>query len=194
MQIIEWPQFLENGFNHEKKFTSMTIGVFDGVHRGHRALIDRIVSHNAGLMPVIITFRENHKTGKKGQITGDREQSDILTFQQRLAVFEELGIQKTIVIDFTDEFKRMPGNDFFQVLLKHGRVRFFAVGSDFRCGYNLDMDANAIKKHLASYDIPAEIVQQVTEGSLPISSSRIRCAIAAGDHSLAQAMLGYVLK
>ena len=184
MKIIEWPQFLENGIGPEEKLTSMTIGIFDGVHLGHRALIERIVSHNINLIPVIITFRQNHKTK-------NNERRNLLTFQKRLTMFEKLGIQITIVIDFTEEFKRMPGIDFLNILLKHGRIGFFAAGYNFRCGNKLDTDADSIKIFFSSHSIPAEIVPQVTEGGLPISSSRIRSAVAAGDLSLAQTMLGY---
>ena len=194
MQIIEWPQLLDNGFQLREKFTSMTIGIFDGVHRGHQALMERVVSHNASFVPAVITFRENHKTNGKEQGKANYGQSDIQTFPQRLAMLERLGIQITVVIDYTEEFRRMHGIDFFNILLEHGNVGFFAVGSDFRCGYRLDTDADTIKKFFISHNIPAEIVPQVMEGSLPISSSRIRAAIASGDLSLAQTMLGYALK
>jgi riboflavin kinase/FMN adenylyltransferase len=189
MQVIEWPQFLQNGLSLGNKLTSMTVGIFDGVHRGHQALIKRIVSHNSNTssacyVPTVVTFRENHKT----EI---REQKDIQNFQQRLTMFEKLGIQITIIIDFNEEFKQMPGIDFLNLLLKHGRVGFFAAGSDFRCGYKLDTDAAVIKIFFASHDIPVKIVPQVMKGRLPISSSRIRTALAKGDFPLAEAMLGY---
>jgi len=161
----------------------MTVGVFDGMHRGHQSLIERIVSHNADYTPAVVTFRENHKTGSG-------ELCDIFSFEQRLAMFEKFGVQIVIAVDFTDEFRKMPGGEFLEILLKHGNVGFFAVGSDFRCGYQLDTDAAAIEKFFTSRGIPAEIAEQEREGAMPISSSRIRAAIASGDHALAQIMLG----
>jgi len=199
MQLIKWRQFLENGLPLGDKLASMTIGVFDGVHRGHQALIERIVSRNAntsaGYVPVVFTFRQNHKTENKEQRTENSnlrfgEQGDIQSFEERLAVLERLGVQITVVIDFSEEFRRMRGIEFLKILLEHGNAGFFAVGSDFRCGYQLDTDASAIKKFFSSHNIPVEIVPQVMQGTLPVSSSRIRAAIAAGDHTLAQAMLG----
>ena len=187
--LVEWSQFIKEGMpglscmpTGEKK-ASVTIGVFDGVHRGHRALIERVVSHNADNVRVVITFRENHKT------TGN-EPKDIQTFKQRLTLFEKLGIQITIVVDFNEAFRQMPGIDFFEILSKRCNIGFFAVGSAFRCGYQLDTDAAAIQKFFASRGIPVEIIPEVLEDSLPISSSRIRAAIAAGDIRLAEAMLG----
>jgi len=182
MQVIEWREFLEKGLPLGERLASMTVGVFDGVHRGHRLLIERVVSHNAGYTPVAITFRENHKTREHA--------NDIQTFQQKLETFEKLGIQITLTIDFTESFRRMGGLEFLELLLKHGKIGFFAVGSNFRCGHKLDTDAAAIQEFFASRGIPVEIVPEVMEDGQPISSSRIRAAIAAGDFSLAERMLG----
>jgi len=197
MQVIEWAHFLKNVLplseSRSSLKCSMTVGIFDGVHRGHQALIERIISHNAEFIPVVVTFRQNHKIENNKERIENKEQntaSDIQTFQQRLDTFEKLGIQIVIVVDFTEDFKRMTGKEFFEILLKHSNLGFFAIGSDFRCGYKLDTDAPAIQKFFASRNIPVEIVPQVMEDSLPISSSRIRAAIADGKIPLAKAMLG----
>jgi riboflavin kinase/FMN adenylyltransferase len=192
--LIEWPQFSEKGLPIEEKKASVTIGVFDGVHRGHRALIERIVSHNTGnvqgsaqdgllgSVPVVITFRENHKGGKSA--------GNIQSFSQKAAMLESLGVQILLVIDFTESFKRIAGIEFLETLFKRCNIGFFAVGSAFRCGYRLDTDAAAIQKFFAARDIPVEIIPEVMEDSIPISSSRIRAAIASGNIQLAEAMLG----
>ena len=168
----------------------MTVGIFDGVHMGHQALIERIVSHNKDYTPAVVTFRENHKTGKVMRNKENNTYRDIQNFQQKLEILENSGIQITIVIDFTDEIRNMPGIEFLEILLKNGNIGFFAAGSGFRCGSRLDTDAIAIEKFFASRGIPAEIVTEVMEGALPVSSSRIRAAIAEGDHALAEKMLG----
>ena len=183
MLVIEWRQFLENGLPLGEKFSSVTIGVFDGVHCGHQSLIEKIVSHNADNVPVVITFRQNHK-GKK------HAQKNIQTFRQKTAIFESLGVKITLVIDFTESFRHMAGIEFLEVLLKHGKMGFLAVGSNFRCGYRLDTNAEAIQKFFAPHNIPVEIVPEVMEGGLPISSSRIRSVITGGNLQKAQAMLG----
>jgi riboflavin kinase/FMN adenylyltransferase len=184
MQVIDWARFLESGLPLGEKFSSMTVGVFDGVHLGHRRLIERVVSHNASYVPVVITFRQNHKTEETGSLQ---------TFQQKIEVLESLGVKITLAIDFTETFKRMAGIEFLEILLNHGNIGFFAVGSSFRCGYQLDTDAAAIQKFFADRGITAEIVPEVLEDGLPISSSRIRSAIAGGDLSLAEKMLGRTL-
>jgi riboflavin kinase/FMN adenylyltransferase len=180
MLVIDWLHFTQNGLPLEKKLSSVTVGVFDGVHRGHQALIERVVSHNADYVPVIFTFRENHKT----------DDDDIQSFQQKLAAFERLGVKITVVIDFTESFRRISGIEFLETIFKHGGIGFFAAGSGFRCGFQLDTDAAAIQKYFNSCGIPVEIVPEITEGTLPISSSRIRTCINSGDIQLAEAMLG----
>ena len=181
MTIIEWPLFCENGFTGlipEEKPLSITIGIFDGVHLGHQALIKRIVSHNDKI-PVVITFRHEEKNTP-----------EIQSFHERTITLEKLGVKILLVIDFTESFKRMSGIEFLELLNKHGNIGFFAVGSNFRCGYQLDTDAAAIQRFFSSFNIPAEIIPEVKHDSQPISSSRIRAAIAAGDFQLAEIMLG----
>jgi riboflavin kinase/FMN adenylyltransferase len=59
MKIIEWPQFLEEALPFGGASSAITVGVFDGVHRGHKALIERVVSLKASTVPVVFTFRQN---------------------------------------------------------------------------------------------------------------------------------------
>jgi len=184
MKIINFADFLENGLALEDKKSAMTVGIFDGVHLGHQKLIKRVVSHNSNLVPAVITFKDNHKS----------ESADIQSFEKRLAMFKKLGIKIVIVIDFTQEFRRMPGVEFLKILLQRGNIGYFAIGEDFSCGYQLDTNAKEIKIFFESHNIAAGIVPDVMEGSLPVSSSRIREAIAAGDIQLAEKMLGYSIK
>lgn len=190
MLAVDWRQFLENGLPQTieeqgqkpvKKLSSMTVGVFDGVHRGHQALIKRVVSYNPDYTPAVITFRQNHKTGESG--TG------IQSFGQRLAAFKSLGVKITVVIDFTEPFRMMKGIEFLEILVKHGNTGFFTAGKSFRCGHELDTDVTVIQEFFKSRNISVEIADEIMEGSMPISSSRIRAAIANGDLELAQSML-----
>jgi riboflavin kinase/FMN adenylyltransferase len=188
--LIEWQQFLKKGMpvniKPSGKLTSMTIGNFDGIHRGHQALIKRIVLKK-GFVPVVVTFRQNFKTAQMA------EQKNILDFRQKLVMLKNLGIKIVIVIDFTEDFRQIPGIKFLRSLHKNGSIGFFAIGDDFRCGYKQDTNAEAICNFFTSHKIPVEIIPPVIEGSLPISSSRIRTAIAEGDTILAEKMLGYAL-
>jgi riboflavin kinase/FMN adenylyltransferase len=185
MRIIEWRDFLENGL-HSEKPASLTIGVFDGIHLGHRALIERITAKRPFLTPSIITFRDNHKLENSARA--------IQTFEQKAAIFEKAGIEILIVIDFTDSFKRMTGDEFLRILYEHGNAGFLAIGSSFRCGYKLDTDASAIRDFFNERNVPVEIMPDVLEDGQPVSSSRIRSAIAGGNLALAEKMLGYSIQ
>jgi len=183
MRVIEWEAFLEEGIACGMN-TAMTVGVFDGVHRGHEALIDRIVRHDPRMIPVIVTFRENHKNRAPAY------SGDISSFRQKAALFESRGVAVTVVADLSGSFRRMSGSEFLRLLRERGKMGFLAIGSNFRCGYRLDTDAPMIKKLNAEEGIPTDIVEALAEEGLPISSSRIRRAITQGKLDEAAALLG----
>ncbi|MDR3020509.1 MAG: FAD synthetase family protein [Treponema sp.] len=183
MRIIDWQDFLKNGLplNGKRKQSSLTIGVFDGVHLGHQSLIRRIVSHNDKI-PVVVTFREVPNIAPPAV--------NLQTFEEKSATLESLGVKILLAIDFTDSFKRLTGLEFLESLLSQSNTGFVAIGANFRCGFNLDTDADAIRRFFSCRNIPVEVIPEVMEASLPISSSRIRSALANRDVELARRMLG----
>ena len=188
MLVVEWSQFLEEALPLEGNPSAVTVGVFDGVHRGHKALIDRVVSQKKHAVPVVVCFKQsNHK---EKNMDGREYPGDILTMRQKTAVFESLGVSITIIIEFSEHLMRMRGADFLRILQERGKMSFMAVGSNFRCGYQLDTDAPTIKKTNAAMDIQTCVVQPLTEGGQSISSSQIRAAIARGNLKETAAMLG----
>jgi riboflavin kinase/FMN adenylyltransferase len=183
MRVLDW-QGLVGGTPGIHEETAMTIGVFDGVHRGHQALISKVVQQ--GLMPTVITFRQSPKRILNPQTY----RGDIVSLSQKLAIFEALGVLQTILIDFSGNFSTLKGQEFMEVLIARGKLAYLAIGSNFRCGYRLDTDAACISTMNAARGITTEVVQPVEEGALPISSSSIRAAIGAGDFARARAALG----
>ena len=182
MVILEWKEFLEKRLPAGDGFSAVTVGVFDGVHLGHKALIERIVKQRA--LPVIVTFRQNHKT------YSSLYPGDISSFRQKIKIFESLGVGVTIAVDLNDTFRQMGGQEFFRLLREYGKMGFLAVGSNFRCGHNRDTDASAIQQLNAREGIRVDIVETLTEEAEPISSSRIRKSILQGRLREAEAMLG----
>jgi riboflavin kinase/FMN adenylyltransferase len=190
MLVLEWERFilgeLKNELPGAERGIAVTVGVFDGVHRGHRTLIERIASRRPDLVPAVVTFRHNPKAAlKKPGWTGD-----IISLNRKLAVFENLGVEAVILIDFSLNFSKMSGREFIDLLIRHGKPRFMAVGANFRCGYQMDTDSAEIKAFANGAGIPAEVVDPVLEGFHPVSSSRIRAAISGGDLSRAALLLG----
>jgi len=188
MLVIEWSQFLKEALPLGEKPSAVTVGVFDGVHLGHKALIEKVVSQKKHAVPVVVSFMQSHH--KKESASGRKYPGDILTMRQKMAVFESLGVSITVIIEFSQSFRRMGGADFLRILQEHGKMSFMAVGSNFRCGYQLDTDAQIIQKLNAERNISNCVVQPLTEGSRPISSSHIRSAIVHGKLKEANAMLG----
>ena len=189
MRVIEWPHFLEEALPFGGASSAITIGVFDGVHRGHKALIEYVATFGEHTVPVVVTFRRSNY--KKDRSPGRKHLGEISSFNQKIAAFESLGISVTIVIEFSESFRHMSGTEFLRILHEHGKMSFLAVGSNFRCGYKLDTDALLMQEFNAQRNIPTAIVQVLTEGSTTISSSQIRAAIGKGDLKAAAAMLGY---
>ena len=188
MRIIEWETFLAQGLPLSKAYAAISVGVFDVVHRGHQALVDRI-TQTAKASPVIITFRQNHKNYTSLYPV------DICSFSQKTAIFEALGIAIMVVAELSDSFRRMSGPEFFRLLREHGKMGFLAVGSNFRCGHHLDTDAPAIRQLNSREGIHTDIVETLTDDGTPISSTRIRESIRQGRLTEAAAMLGrpYIL-
>ena len=190
LRIIEWetlikgsvsppgltPDFMPNA--------AMTIGVFDGLHLGHRELINRIVRR--GPNPTVVTFRENPKK----VVSPDRYEGDIFSLEQKMTAFEQMGVERVVLIDFSEKFSKLTGREFIDLLDKRGRMVFLAIGSNFRCGYQQDTNADLIRELNERKGIPTEVVQPVIFGNGPVSSSRIRSAISSGDLKLAAALMG----
>ncbi|MDR1903315.1 MAG: adenylyltransferase/cytidyltransferase family protein, partial [Treponema sp.] len=148
MLVLDWAEFTgisaDGCISSEiatsiKTPSAMTIGVFDGVHRGHQALIREVVER--GPFPTVITFKQNPKSILNPQsYTGD-----IFSLRQKLECFEALGVERTILIDFSDNFSKLKGQEFIDILKKRGNLVFLIIGRNFRCGYKLDTDAARVK-------------------------------------------------
>jgi len=195
LQVVEWSSFLED---YPPEFRSaMTIGVFDGVHLGHQALIERIVQR--GPNPTVLTFRENPKKALsriKGAKTSDSYKGDLYSLKQKTEVFDGLGVKFLVLIDFSEEFSKLKGREFLDLLGEKGRMAFLAIGNNFRCGFAQDTDAVFARQINEKKGIPTELIPPVyfrgAGGGVgePVSSSFIRKAVIAGNLKLASELLG----
>jgi riboflavin kinase/FMN adenylyltransferase len=180
MRIISWEDFITG----QLVPTAITIGVFDGVHRGHQRLIDSVV--RTGPNPTVITFTQNPKQVLYPQ----RFSGSLCSLKRKVQLFEQMGIVQTILIDFSGNFSTLKGREFVEYLLQCG-LRFLVIGSNFRCGYRLDTDAAAIAAYTAAHSgVTTEVCAPVMDGSEPVSSSRIRHAIRTGNLTMARQLLG----
>jgi len=195
LRVIDWPAFLGGALPEFR--SAMTIGVFDGVHLGHQALIEKIVGR--GPNPTVVTFRENPKKVLwriTGTVTSEPYKGDLYSLKQKTEIFDSLGVKFLVLIDFSEEFSKLKGGEFLDLLGDKGRMAFLAIGNNFRCGFRQDTDADLARQINERKGIPTELVPPVyikaTEApdNRPVSSSLIRQAVLAGDLKLASRLLG----
>jgi riboflavin kinase/FMN adenylyltransferase len=184
MKILNWDDFASG----EPLATPLaaTVGVFDGLHIGHRKLIESVLAHGKGRLPAVFTFRDSPKQRTRpGAFRGA-----LSTLDQKLEGLEALGLGLCVLIDFSGNFSKLAGRDFLSILRIKGNLGYMAVGSNFSCGYRLDTHAGDVVTILSEYGIKAEVLEPVLWEGHPVSSSRIRTAIGEGRLADAEAMMG----
>lgn len=166
-----------------------TIGNFDGVHRGQRAIIDHVVkrAEELGVPSVLITF-DPHPLAV---LRPDQAPVPLTTPQQKEKLIEEAGISVLLVLRFTPDFARLPGRQFVRDFL-HGRlgIQEIHVGSTFTFGHGRDGNLDLLQQMGEELGFEACGVEEVLYQGERISSTRIRRAITEGKVGDAAAMLG----
>lgn len=172
--------------------TAVSVGSFDGLHLGHRFLLDALVSsaNTRKLAAGLITFKRPLPSIKhSGDYTGD-----LSTLNQRLRLFEQLGIDFVIVVDFDQEFAALKGADFLSLLVQKCNMKFLAEGIDFRCGYKGATDTQAIRywadQNNVAYTFVDPVYYTEADGNQErVSSSYIRSMIQKGFFYMATELL-----
>ncbi len=167
----------------------MTLGNFDGVHRGHQALVAEVVAWGRRVAgaAVVVTFdphpaRVLHPGPAK---------SALMTLEQKAEVLASLGVDRLAVLPFTESLARMPAEDFARRVLRQalGAARV-VVGQDFRFGEARAGDVVALARFGESLGFGVSSVSPVEQDGAVISSSRIRDRLAAGEVAVARVLLG----
>ena len=195
MTIYNWNQETLDNFSHSdfyKTGTGISVGSFDGLHLGHRFLLNKLVEEckDRKLFPGVITFKRPLPALKHS----DDYAGDISTLEERLSLLEELGISFAIVVDFTPDFAGMKGIEFLNLLTDKFNMKLLAEGIDFRCGYKGATDAQAIKYWSDQSGIESLFVDplyytQADGSSERVSSSYIRHLIQKGYLSTVKELL-----
>ena len=167
----------------------LAIGVFDGVHLGHQAVISTSTSHagSADGTPVVITF-DPHPL----KVLRPRNAPHLLTAtQHKIALIRDLGVEHLLVINFDKKFAATPPENFIQQLVTHSRpLREICVGHEWSFGKDRRGNLDLLKKLGAQFDFDVVGIPPVKVNGAVVSSTAIRQAVEKGDFAKAAAMLG----
>jgi len=160
--------------------TILTIGAFDGVHRGHQALIKGVVERARATdrLAAVITFHPHPAKALAPQ----RAPRYLTTPGEKMALLEGLGVDLTVLLPFDRQVAAMSARDFMAMVSRHLRVRELWVGPDFGLGRNREGDVERLRElgQDLGYDLTIVEPVGVNEGSQAFSSSRIRELLAQG--------------
>lgn len=169
---------------------ALSIGVFDGVHGGHQALVKRMLdeARTRGLTGGIVTFHPHPRT----VIRPDQPFEYLESLEHRVELLRACGVDFVSVLQFTSELQQVSAEDFCRLLVEEARVRLIVVGADFRLGRGGEGTVERlaeIGREQGFEVLPVGLLDHGTE-SAPISSTRIRNALAGGEMEDVQALLG----
>jgi riboflavin kinase/FMN adenylyltransferase len=169
--------------------SSVTIGFFDGVHRGHQTVIGRAVevAGRRDLRPVAVTFDrhplETLSPGKTPRL--------LTTLRRKAELIEALGVETLFVLEFTEEVSRWPPEAFADRVLARGlSARHVVVGTYFTFGHRAAGNVGTLAELGTSLGFTAEAVGTVKVHGRPVSSTSIREALAEGELDWPEAALG----
>jgi riboflavin kinase/FMN adenylyltransferase len=177
--------------SHRRRFRApvVTLGNFDGVHRGHQAILGRVVgaARTHGDESIAVTF-EPHPTAV---LRPEAAPAKLMSLSDRLRLIGEAGVDVVVVQRFTWAFAARTAEDFVRAfLVDRLRVRQVVVGHSVSFGQGRRGDSALLERMGAAHGYGVEVVGPVRIGEHVVSSSGIRAAVATGDVHLAAALLG----
>jgi riboflavin kinase/FMN adenylyltransferase len=181
-----------NGGRERRPPTSVAVGNFDGLHRGHQALIEAARSGAGKRLPALMCFEPLPATFFRPESPQPR----VLGVRDKIRLVRDSGMELMFMLRFDREFARQSPERFVRDVLDRGAgAERVVVGADFRFGSRAGGDVAMLKKLGRRYGFEVECVDAVEADGERISSTRVREALAAGDLATAERLLGrpYVL-
>ena len=168
--------------------TVLTIGKFDGLHMGHKKLLESVdeAKKKSGLKSVIFTFdmppqnRISNTVGKQ-----------ITTLSEKELVFSNVGIDYFIECPFTEEVRNLEAEEFIKLVVERLNVKCIVVGTDCHFGHNRSGDYHTLYQYADTYGYETVVVEKRQFEGRDISSTFIREEIEAGNIEKANMLLGY---
>ncbi len=159
--------------------TVLTIGVFDGVHLGHKHLIAELLhqARQRQLLSGVVTFRHNPE-----KLLSHRNKLPFLTdIEERTDLLKNEGVDIVIPLSFTPELAQLSAREFIVLLKKYLKMRGLVIGTDFALGKERQGDTDTLLKLGQEMDFSVTVVPPLTINGKVVSSTAIRKALADGD-------------
>ncbi|MEA4812892.1 MAG: bifunctional riboflavin kinase/FAD synthetase [Anaerolineaceae bacterium] len=181
-------QFLNALPSVKEQSTWLTIGNFDGVHKGHQTLIKalRVKAFENASQAVLITFYPHPRIF----FNPGQESYYLMTREEKEQALSEQGLDKVITLPFDEALAFMPPEDFLRELASHFDLGGVVVGPDFSFGKGRRGDYSAIQHFMEAFGIPVIQTDPELMNGFVISSASIRSALWAGKPELASVLMG----
>ena len=165
--------------------TALALGSFDGLHAGHRSVINAITKE-ASAVPSVVSFWPHPR-----EILYNETRLRLDLPSEKKCLLEPLGVKQLILIPFNKDLASLSAEEFIkEVLVNSLSAQHIAVGQNFRFGNNRQGDSNQLKEIASSLGIKVSIIPILEDSNGRISSSRIRNALSCGDLNIAKKILG----
>lgn len=168
----------------------VTIGNFDGVHLGHRVILDRVVdaAQSRCLPSVVVCFEPQPREF----FNPDGAPARIFGLRDKYRMLKKAGIDYLVVLNFTEKFRALTAEQFVQrVLVKGLGVAHLFIGDDFRFGCDRSGDLTVLRQLGATYDYQVTASSTIQQDHVRVSSTRIRQTLAAADLATSEQLLGH---
>lgn len=169
--------------------TVLTIGNFDGVHLGHRALLERLVAtaRQHGLPPAVMTFEPHPRE----LFTPEQAPARLTSLREKLALLEGCGIEEVYLLHFSRKLAGLTAGEFIERVLVRGlAVRHLIIGDDFRFGKGRAGDFGMLEAAGQRHGFGVEAMHTIEINGERVSSSAVRDALGAGELEHAARLLG----
>jgi riboflavin kinase/FMN adenylyltransferase len=176
-------------FSSDKQ-TVVTIGTFDGVHLGHRKILEQITNNaaNSNCESLVLTFFPHPRM----VLQEDTEMKQLNTLNEKIGLLDNLGVDNLVVHPFDKEFSRLTAEEFVeQVLVGIFKVKKIVIGHDHRFGRNRTANIDDLITFGKTYGFAVEQISAEAIDEVSISSTKIRNALLEGNVELAADYLGY---
>ena len=169
--------------------TILTIGMFDGVHAGHRCLLEKMQQRAAenNLLSGVVTFSPHPQS----VLHPNKQLPCLSNLEDRVSAFRELGINIVAVLTFTPKVARLSAQEFMSLIKKQLKMRSIIVGPNFALGRGREGNINLLRALGREMKFSVEVIPPYTINGEVVSSTLIRQALVEGDMRKVEKLMGH---